>query len=90
MAGKVATAGIVPLLHLTAMISVSIGLFNLFPIPPLDGGHLLFYGAEAIRRRPLSEEVQGIGFRIGLALILTLAVYAMWNDLGIVKRWLGG
>ena len=89
-AGKVASAGIVPLLHLTAMISLSVGLFNLFPIPPLDGGHLLFYGAEAIRRRPLSETTQGVGFRVGLAFILMLAIFAFWNDLGIVRRWMGG
>ena len=89
-AGKVASAGIVPLLHLTAMISVSVGLFNLFPIPPLDGGHLMYYAAEAVRRRPLSETTQGVGFRMGLALILMLAVFAMWNDLGIVRRWIGG
>jgi regulator of sigma E protease len=89
-AGKVASVGIVPLLHLTAMISVSVGLFNLFPIPPLDGGHLLYYAAEAVRRRPLSETAQGVGFRMGLALILMLAVFALWNDLGILKRWIGG
>jgi regulator of sigma E protease len=89
-AGKVASAGMVPLLHLTAMISLSVGLFNLFPIPPLDGGHLLYYGAEAIRRRPLSETTQGVGFRLGLAFILMLAVFAFWNDLGILKRWVGG
>ncbi len=88
-AGKVASAGIVPLLHLTAMISLSVGLFNLFPIPPLDGGHLLFYAAEAVRRRPLSENVQGVGFRVGLAFILMLAVFAFWNDLAIVRRWMG-
>ncbi len=87
---KVCSAGIVPCLHLAAMISVSVGLFNLFPIPPLDGGHLLYYGAEAIRRRPLSETTQGVGFRMGLALILMLAVFAFWNDLGIVRRWIGG
>ena len=72
------------------MISVSVGLFNLFPIPPLDGGHLMYYAAEAVRRRPLSETTQGVGFRMGLALILMLAVFAMWNDLGIVRRWIGG
>jgi regulator of sigma E protease len=88
--GKVCSAGIIPCIHLAAMISVSVGLFNLFPIPPLDGGHLLFYAAEAVRRRPLSETAQGVGFRIGLAFILMLAVFAMWNDLGIVRRWIGG
>ncbi len=90
VSGKVASAGIVPLLHLTAVISVSIGLLNLFPIPMLDGGHLLFYGIEAIRRKPLSERTQEIGFKIGIAFVLMLMVFATWNDLGIVKRWLGG
>ena len=56
-----------PLLNLTAVLSVSIGLINLFPIPLLDGGHLLFYLIEAVRRKPLSERTQEIGFRIGLA-----------------------
>jgi regulator of sigma E protease len=87
---KVCGAGIVPCLHLAAMISLSVGLFNLFPIPPLDGGHLLYYAAEAIRRRPLSEATQGVGFRIGLAFILMLAIFAFWNDRGILGRWIGG
>ena len=72
------------------MISVSIGLLNLFPIPLLDGGHLMFYAIEAIRRKPLSERTQEIGFRVGIAVVLMLMVFATWNDLGIVKRWLGG
>jgi regulator of sigma E protease len=63
------------------LISVSIGLLNLFPIPLLDGGHLLFYGIEAIRGRPLSERVQEFGFRIGLALIVMLMIFTVWNDL---------
>jgi regulator of sigma E protease len=63
------------------LISVSIGLLNLFPIPLLDGGHLLFYGIEAIRGRPLSERVQEVGFRIGLALIVMLMIFTVWNDL---------
>ena len=54
-------------MQLIAVISVSVGLINLFPIPLLDGGHLLFYAVEAVRRRPLSERSQEIGFRIGLA-----------------------
>ena len=64
-----------------AIISVSIGLINLFPIPMLDGGHLLFYGIEAIRGKPLSESTQEIGFRIGLAFVLMLMIFATWNDL---------
>ena len=90
ISGQVASAGIVPLLNLTAVLSVSIGLINLFPIPLLDGGHLLFYLIEAVRRRPLSERTQEIGFRIGLAVVLMLMMFATWNDLGIVRRWLTG
>ena len=56
-------------MHLAAVLSVSIGLLNLFPVPLLDGGHLLFYGIEAIRGRPLSERAQEFGFRIGLAMV---------------------
>jgi regulator of sigma E protease len=81
VSGQVATAGFVALLNLAAIISVSIGLLNLFPIPMLDGGHLLFYGIEAIRGRPLSETTQEIGFRIGLAFVLMLMLFATWNDL---------
>lgn len=81
VSGQVATAGFVALLNLAAIISVSIGLLNLFPIPMLDGGHLLFYAIEAIRGRPLSESTQEIGFRIGLAFVLMLMIFATWNDL---------
>ena len=81
VSGQVATAGFVALLNLAAIISVSIGLLNLFPIPMLDGGHLLFYLIEAIRGRPLSETTQEIGFRIGLAFVLMLMIFATWNDL---------
>ena len=90
VSGQVASVGFVPLLNLTAVLSVSIGLINLFPIPLLDGGHLLFYLIEAVRRKPLSERTQEIGFRIGLALVLMLMMFATWNDLGIVRRWLTG
>jgi len=90
ISGQVASAGLVPLLNLTAVLSVSIGLINLFPIPLLDGGHLLFYLIEGVRRRPLSERTQEIGFRIGLAVVLMLVMFATWNDLGIVRRWLSG
>jgi regulator of sigma E protease len=90
VSGQVASAGFVPLLNLTAVLSVSIGLINLFPIPLLDGGHLLFFLIEAVRRRPLSERTQEIGFRIGLAVVLMLMMFATWNDLGIVRRWLTG
>jgi regulator of sigma E protease len=63
------------------VLSVSIGLINLFPIPLLDGGHLLFYGIEAARGRPLSDRAQEIGFRIGLAIVVMLMLFATWNDI---------
>lgn len=81
VSGQVASAGFLALLNLAAIISVSIGLINLFPIPMLDGGHLLFYGIEAVRGKPLSESTQEIGFRIGLAFVLMLMIFATWNDL---------
>jgi regulator of sigma E protease len=81
VSGQVATAGLVPLIHLAAVLSVSIGLLNLFPIPLLDGGHLLFYLIEAIRGRPLSERAQEMGFRIGLAIVLMLMIFATFNDI---------
>lgn len=80
VSGQVATFGIGALLSLAAVLSVSIGLLNLFPIPLLDGGHLLFYAFEAVRGRPLSARTQDIGFRIGLALVLMLMIFATWND----------
>lgn len=81
VSGQVATAGFVALIHLAAVLSVSIGLLNLFPIPLLDGGHLVFYAVEAIRGRPLSERAQEIGFRVGLAIVLMLMVFATFNDI---------
>lgn len=81
VSGQVATAGFVPLLHLAAVLSVSIGLLNLFPIPLLDGGHLLFYFVEAVRGRPLSERAQEFGFRIGLAIVVMLMIFATFNDI---------
>ncbi len=79
--GEAATLGLSTFLELTALISVSIGLLNLFPIPLLDGGHLLFYSVEAIRGRPLSERAQDIGFRIGLAIVLMLMIFVTFNDI---------
>ena len=80
VSGDVAALGPAALINLTALLSVSIGLLNLFPIPLLDGGHLMFYAAEAILGRPLSERVQEMGFRLGLAIVLALMVLATWND----------
>lgn len=81
VSGQVASAGFVALMHLTAVLSISIGLLNLFPIPLLDGGHLLFYGFEAVRGRPLSERAQEVGFRIGLAIVVVLMIFATFNDI---------
>ncbi len=80
VAGQVATFGLAELIRLTAIISVSIGLLNLFPIPVLDGGHLLYYGIEAIVGRPLSQRSQEFGFKVGLALLLMLMIFSTWND----------
>jgi regulator of sigma E protease len=81
VSGEVASAGFAALMHLTAVLSISIGLLNLFPIPLLDGGHLLFYGIEAVRGRPMSERAQEVGFRIGLAIVVMLMIFATFNDI---------
>jgi regulator of sigma E protease len=81
ISGQVATIGVAALIHLAAVLSISIGLLNLFPVPLLDGGHLLFYAVEAIRGKPLSERAQEMGFRIGLGLVLMLMVFATYNDI---------
>lgn len=82
VSGEVAkTGGVGGLVGLIALLSVSIGLLNLFPVPLLDGGHLLFYAFEVVRGRPLSERAQEVGFRIGLALVLMLMLFAAWNDI---------
>jgi len=81
MSGEAAKLGFDVLIRWVAAISVSIGLLNLFPIPLLDGGHLLFYGLEGLRGRPLSDRTQEIGFRIGFAIVLMLLVFATYNDI---------
>jgi regulator of sigma E protease len=86
MSGTVAAWGLIPLITFVAIISVAVGFFNLLPVPVLDGGHLLFYAIEAVRREPLSERTQEISFRIGLALVLLLFVFVTVLD---VRRWTG-
>lgn len=81
VSGEVARLGFSALVNLAAILSISIGLLNLFPIPMLDGGHLLYYAVEAVRGRPLGERAQELGFRLGLALVLSLMLFATWNDL---------
>ncbi|WP_375450962.1 RIP metalloprotease RseP [uncultured Devosia sp.] len=80
VSGEVATLGIIALINLTALLSLNIGIFNLLPVPMLDGGHLLYYLIEALRGRPLSMKVQEIGFRFGFALVLALTVFTLFND----------
>ena len=77
---QVASVGFLALINLAAILSVSIGLVNLFPIPLLDGGHLLYYACEAVLGRPLSERIQEFGFRLGLILVLGLVLLTTWND----------
>lgn len=84
--------GLVALLGLAAVLSVSIGFMNLLPVPVLDGGHLLFYAYEAVMRRPLAARIQAAGYRVGLALVLGLLLFATWNDLQRLRvfQFLGG
>jgi regulator of sigma E protease len=81
VSGQMAEVGFLALINLTAALSVSIGLVNLFPVPLLDGGHLVFYGIEALRGRALSARTQEFGFRIGFAVVISLMLFSTWNDL---------
>jgi len=81
VSGEAAEAGFGALFVLMAVLSVSVGLLNLFPIPMLDGGHLLFYVIEAIKGRPLGEKAQDYAFRVGMALVLMLMIFSTWNDI---------
>ena len=81
MTRQVALFGFLSLLNLAAVLSVSIGLANLFPIPLLDGGHLLYYGCEAVLGRPLGERAQELGFRFGVILIVGLVLASAFHDL---------
>ncbi len=81
VSGQVAEDGLVTVFWFMAVLSINLGLINLFPIPMLDGGHLLFYVYEAIRGKPLGEKAQEYGFRVGLAMVLSLMIFATWNDI---------
>jgi regulator of sigma E protease len=85
MSGKVAELGLVATIGFAVSISINLGLINLFPVPMLDGGHLVYYAIEAVRGRPLGERAQEWGLRVGLALILSLVLFATWNDLVYLK-----
>jgi regulator of sigma E protease len=94
MSGQVARDGIWALVWFMAIISINLGLINLFPVPLLDGGHLLFYVFEKLFGRPLTDKTQEIGMRIGLTLVISLMVFATWNDLvhldviSKIKAWI--
>ncbi len=81
MAHNTAQNGLMDLVGLSAFLSLNLALINLLPIPMLDGGHLLFYAVEAVTGKPPGEAVVNYGFRFGLALVLTLALFALWNDI---------
>ena len=92
LSGQVAQLGLSSLISFIAVLSVNLGLINLFPIPILDGGHLLFYLAEAVRGRPLPPRAQEYGYRAGFAVLACLFVFATWNDLTHLGlfRWVSG
>ncbi len=81
VSGEFAKVSILALIQLAAILSISVGLLNLFPVPPLDGGHLMYSAFEAVKGRPLSQNSQEIGFKIGLAMVLALMVFATFNDI---------
>ncbi len=84
VSGQMATLGLVALIQLAAVLSVSIGLLNLMPVPMLDGGHLVFYAIEAVRGRPLGETAQEWAFKFGLTAVLALMLFATWNDVSLL------
>jgi regulator of sigma E protease len=88
VSGEVAKAGFWPLFNLAAILSISIGLLNLLPVPLLDGGHLLYYAFEAVRGRALTQKAQEFGFRVGLAFVAALMLVATYNDLVRITRQL--
>jgi len=92
LSGQVAQLGLASLISFIAVLSVNLGLINLFPIPILDGGHLLFYLVEAVRGRPLPPRAQEYGYRAGFAVLACLFVFATWNDLTHLGlfRWVTG
>jgi regulator of sigma E protease len=87
IAGQQASLGALPFVQLLALFSINLGFINLLPVPMLDGGHLLFYAVEAVRRRPLSARALDLAFRGGLALILALVLFTTLNDLGSLGLW---
>ncbi len=92
ISGKVATLGLEPFVNLMALISINLGFINLLPIPMLDGGHLALYAAEAVRRKPVSAQVQEWAFMTGFVLLISFMLFVTWNDLasfGVFKHVAG-
>lgn len=85
LAGKIAQKSYGELFWFAAFLSINLGLINLFPVPMLDGGHILLYAIEGIRGKPVSEKAQEIAFRIGFACIMALVLFSTWNDLMHLK-----
>ena len=85
ISGQVAELGLASYIRFLAVLSVNLGLINLFPIPLLDGGHLAFYVIEAIRGKPLGMKAQEYGFRLGLIFVIALFLFVTWNDLVHLK-----
>ncbi|MEM6903050.1 MAG: site-2 protease family protein, partial [Pseudomonadota bacterium] len=81
ISGDVAQQNVMALLHFMVLLSINLGLINLLPVPVLDGGHLVFYGIEALRGKPVGLKAQEYCFRVGLALSLCLMIFATWNDI---------
>jgi regulator of sigma E protease len=86
VSGEMAKLGFAALLNLAAILSVSIGLLNLLPIPLLDGGHLLYYAFEALRGRALGGKTQQFGFRLGITFVAALTIFAAYNDISRLVR----
>ena len=87
VSGQAAMMGLAGFLTFMALISINLGFINLLPIPMLDGGHLLFYGIEALQRRPVSPQVQDWAYRSGLALLMTVMLLVTFNDLSSFGLW---
>ena len=83
-AGYAAQSGLTSFLEFLAFVSISLGVLNLLPVPVLDGGHLLYFVVEAVKGSPLSERMEALGQRLGLALLVTLMVFVIYNDLARV------
>ncbi|MDQ6868416.1 MAG: RIP metalloprotease RseP [Pseudomonadota bacterium] len=89
VSGAMAKIGLGALLNLAAILSISVGMLNLFPIPLLDGGHLLYYAVEAVRGKAMNDKAQQFGFKVGLMLVTSLMVFATYNDiLRLTRQWM--